>query len=147
MVKGFPDLERGESASVTGRRHIPTRVFKQAARLTKQAARITAALEGINPINAGKKRDEAITLLQKFFPDMEDFETKTRRYKREFERLEKENADLVKKVDAAKPSVKDRLAEGTLRSELQDLRRFVDSLPEEIRRQARPPQKSHGQRR
>ena len=35
MVKSFPDIERGESASVTGRRHIPTRIFKQAVSLTK----------------------------------------------------------------------------------------------------------------
>lgn len=36
MVKKYPDLERGESASETGRDHIPTRVFKQMARLNKQ---------------------------------------------------------------------------------------------------------------
>ena len=49
MVKAYPDLERGESASVTGRRHIPTRIFKQAVRLTKQAVRIQATLDEINP--------------------------------------------------------------------------------------------------
>ena len=74
MVKFYPDLKRGESASVTGRRHIPTRVFKQAVRLTKQMAVIQTALDGINPINAGKKRDEVLALLKKFFPGMEDFE-------------------------------------------------------------------------
>ena len=36
MVKAYPDIERGESASETGRRHIPMRVFKQAVKLTKQ---------------------------------------------------------------------------------------------------------------
>ena len=30
MVEQYPDLERGESASKTGRKHIPTRLFKQA---------------------------------------------------------------------------------------------------------------------
>ena len=30
MVEKYPDLERGESASKTGRKHIPTRLFKQA---------------------------------------------------------------------------------------------------------------------
>ena len=35
MAKAYPDIDRGESASVTGRRHIPTRVFKQAIRLSK----------------------------------------------------------------------------------------------------------------
>ena len=70
MVKAYPDLERGESASVTGRRHIPTRVFKQAVKLTKQMSAIHTALDGINPLNAGRKRDEVITLLKKFFPGM-----------------------------------------------------------------------------
>ena len=36
MVKKYPDFERGESASVTGRTHIPPRIFKQAIRLNKQ---------------------------------------------------------------------------------------------------------------
>jgi len=49
MVKSFPDIERGDSASVTGQRHIPTRVFKKAVRLTKQVAQIQKALDGINP--------------------------------------------------------------------------------------------------
>ena len=40
MVKKYPDLERGESASETGRDHIPPRLFKQMARLTKQAERL-----------------------------------------------------------------------------------------------------------
>ena len=52
MVKSFPDIERGESASRTGRKHIPTRVFKQAVKLTRQAAIITDTLNSINPINA-----------------------------------------------------------------------------------------------
>lgn len=149
MVKGFPDLERGESASKTGRKHIPTRVFKQAAHLTKQAERIQAALDGINPLNASKKRDEAVALLQKFFPDMEGLETRLRRYKREFDRQEKENADLVKKVNAAKPSIKDQLEKGNLFSEVQDLRRFYAAVPDDIKREVeaairQPQQRNRG---
>lgn len=36
MVKRWPDLERGESASETGRTHIPPRLFKEAAHLNRQ---------------------------------------------------------------------------------------------------------------
>ena len=54
MVEKYPNLERGESASKAGRKHIPTRLFKQAVSLSKQARAIEAALDGINPINAGK---------------------------------------------------------------------------------------------
>jgi hypothetical protein len=135
MVKAYPDLERGESASTTGRKHIPMRVYKQAAKLTKQATKIQTVLEDINPLNAGKKRDEAIQLLRKFFPDMEDFETRTRKYKREFERQERENKELNKKLDKAKPSIQDQLARGSLQSEVQDLRRFYNAVPEDIKRE------------
>ena len=86
MVKMFPDIERGEAASKTGRKHIPTRVFKQAVRLTKQAAAITEVLDSINPLNTGKKKEEILALLTKFFPGMENFETQIRKYKREIDR-------------------------------------------------------------
>ena len=47
MVENYPDLERGESASKTGRKHIPTRLFKQAVNLSKQARAIEATLDSI----------------------------------------------------------------------------------------------------
>ena len=46
MVEKYPDLERGESASKTGRKHIPTRLFKQAVNLSKQARAIEATQDG-----------------------------------------------------------------------------------------------------
>ncbi len=48
MVEKYPDLEHGESASKTGWKHIPTRLFKQAVSLSKQARAIEAVLDGIN---------------------------------------------------------------------------------------------------
>ena len=133
MVKKFPDLERGESASKTGRRHIPTRVFKQAANLSKQAARIQAEIDSINPINAGKKKAEIVALLDKFFPRMESFETQVRKYQREINSLAKENTSLEKKLDAAKPSVKDQLESGKLQQEIQFLRKFYTDTPDEYK--------------
>ena len=146
MVKSFPDIERGEAASKTGRRHIPTRVFKQAVRLTKQATQIKTALDGINPLNAGKKRDEAITLLEKFFPNIEKFETQVKKYRKEIDYLEKENAALTKKATAnEKDSIDRQMNTAKLQIEYRDLRQFVDSLPDEIKRQAKIPQKSQNQ--
>ncbi len=40
MVAKYPELARGESASITGRTHLPTQVFTQMARLTKKRQRI-----------------------------------------------------------------------------------------------------------
>jgi hypothetical protein len=155
MVKAYPDIERGESASDTGRRHIPTRVFKQAVRLTKQAARITATLDGINPLNAGKKRDEALALLQRFFPSMEDFEKQVRKYRREIKTLETDNANLKnetaelgKQVETGKKvRIAKQKSDNNLHIEYDNLRRFVDSLPEEIKRQCRQPQLTQTQQR
>ena len=146
MVKSFPDIERGESASVTGRRHIPTRVFKQAVHLSKQAEQIQSVLDNINPLNAGKKKDEVITLLNKFFPSMERFETQVRKHKRELGRLTKENTALAKKAEAAtKTSINKQLDENKLRSDYDNLRSFVNSLPEEIKQQFHSPQRTPNQ--
>ena len=148
MVKSFPNIERGESASVTGRRHIPTRVFKQAVRLTKQAAKIQETLDGINPLNARRKSDEALALLQKFFPNMEMFEAQVRKYKREIDQLEKENIVLAKRAEAGeKVSISKELEQNKLRSDYHNLRHFVDSLPEEIKRLAKLPSKAKNQQR
>ena len=148
MVKKFPDIERGESASVTGRRHIPTRIFKQAVNLTRQAGQIQAALDGINPLNTGKKRDEVVALLDKFSPNMERFETQVRKYKREIDYLEKENTALAKKAAAnEKDSIGRQMETARLQIEHRNLRAFVDSLPEEIKRQVQSPQKSQQQER
>lgn len=133
MVKSFPDIERGESASKTGRRHIPTRVFKQAVRLTKQATQIQEVLNSINPLNAGKKKEEAAALLHKFFPGMERLETQFKKYGKEIAMLEKENATLEKKLDASKPSVKDQLDAAKQQQEIQFLRQFYTSIPEEYK--------------
>ena len=148
MVKKFPDIERGESASETGMRHIPTRVFKQAVNLTKQAAQIQTTLDGINPLNAGKKKDEALALLQKFFPNMERFESQVRKYRREIDYLEKENATLAKKAASnEKDSIGRQMETAKLQANYHNLRQFVDSLPDEIKRQIRTPQKSQQQER
>ena len=142
MVKAFPDLERGESASKTGRRHIPTRVFKQAVRLTRQADKITETLGSINPLNAGRKKDEVLAMLHKFFPSMENFATNLKKYKREFEQMEKSNVALAKKAqEGEKSSISRDLNHSKLQSDYDNLRRFVDSLPNEIIQQAKLSQK------
>jgi len=143
MVKSFPNIDRGESASKTGRRHIPTRVFKQAVRLTRQAAQITATLDGINPLNAIKKRDEALQLLNKFFPSMENFETQVKKYKSEIDRLENNNAVLKKRAEAGeKISINRSIEQGKLQSDYENLLRFVQLLPDEIKQQAKLTQKT-----
>ncbi len=42
-----------------------SRLFKQAVNLSKQARAIEATLDGITPFNAGKKKEEALSMLKK----------------------------------------------------------------------------------
>ena len=70
MVRKYPDLERGESASQTGRDHIPPRVFKEMTRLTKQKAKLEELLAGIGVFNAKSRAAEiaAFEHIQILFP-------------------------------------------------------------------------------
>ena len=133
MVEKYPDLERGESASKTGRKHIPTRLFKQAVSLSKQARAIEAALDGINPLNAGKKKEEALSMLKKWFPQMENFSGQLKKYKVTINDLLAENEKLEARAKASeKGKMKDTMERAKLKSELDDLQRLVDRIPPDI---------------
>jgi hypothetical protein len=134
MVKGYPDLERGESSRKTGRQHIPTWVYKQAVHLDKQAERISGLLAEVNPLNAKKKTEEVTTLLHKFIPDYEKFASVLKKYRVGMADLKTENIVLKKEVDSGK-NVKKQLDTAKLESDYADLRRFVNSIPADIRRQ------------
>ena len=73
MSARWNELERGQSSMITGRKHIPTWLFKLGGRLDKQYEEIVAALSDINAFNAGKKRDKAISLLSAWLPEAEKF--------------------------------------------------------------------------
>ena len=79
---------------------------------------------------------------------MEKFETQVRKYRREIDYLEKENAALAKRAASnEKASIGRQMETAKLQIEYRNLRQFVDSLPDEIRRQVRAPQKSRQQER
>ena len=80
MVKKYPDLERGESASQTGRDHIPPRVFKEMTRLTKQKEKLEGLLAGINPFNAKSRAEEIGKLLDGYIPAVEKMQTLLTKY-------------------------------------------------------------------
>src|SRR5699024_2723765 len=126
MVEKYPDWERGESASKTGRKHIPTRLFKQAVSLSRQARAIEATLDGINPLSAGKKKEEARSMLKKWFPQMENFSGQLKKYKVTINDLLAENEKLEARAKASeKDKMKDTMERAKLKSELDNLQRLV----------------------
>ena len=71
MVRKYPDLERGESASQTGRDHIPPRVFKEMTRLLKQKAKLEELLSGIGAFNAKSRAAEIAAFMDQYIPAVE----------------------------------------------------------------------------
>ena len=100
MVEKYPDLERGESASKTGRKHIPTRLFKQAVNLSKQARAIEATLGDIPRSTPERKRGSPLHA-EKWFPQMENFSGQLKKYKVTINDLLAENEKLEARAKAS----------------------------------------------
>ena len=133
MVNKYPDLERGESASETGRTHIPPRLFKEAVHLTRMKEQIMEILADTNPFNKKAKAEELEMLLGKYIPGVENMRTKLKKYDNAYRELTAENAELEKKLDSAsRESVHRRLEINQKLRELDELRGTVDAIPDEI---------------
>ena len=133
MVKKYPDLERGESASETGRDHIPPRLFKEAVHLNRMKEQIMAILNDTNPFNKKVKLDELEALLGKYVPGAEALRTKLKKYDTAYKAMAAENATLEKQLGAAsKESVLKKLEINEKLRELDELHRMVDGISPEI---------------
>ena len=133
MVKKYPDLERGKSASETGRDHIPPRLFKEAVHLNRMKEQIMAILNDTNPFNKKAKLDELEAQLDKYIPGAEALRTKLKKYDAAYKALTAENAALEKQLGASsKESVRKKLEINEKLRELDELHRMVDGIPPEI---------------
>lgn len=136
MKKAFPVLKRGESALVTKRNHIPTWLFKQSVSLVKQQKAIEQAVSEITMINAGKKKEEALALLDRFFPRLEAHLGRVKKYQATIDYLTQENVGLKEKV-ADQNSIRKTLEAAQLKRENEQLRALVAKIPPEVREQLR----------
>ena len=133
MVKKYPDLERGESASETSRTHIPPRMFKEAVHLNRMKDQIMAILNDSNPFNKKAKAEELEALLDKYIPGVEVMRTKLKKYDKTYKELTEENAELEKKLSSAsRESIQKKLETQRKLNELDELRCTVEVLPPEI---------------
>ena len=140
MVKKYPDLERGESASETGRDHIPPRVFKEMTRLTKQKAKLEELLAGVNAFNAKGKAAEIGAFLDKYIPAVEQMHTTLKKYNTAFIATTAENKKLKKKTEqleqsldkATQESTLKKLADAKLHRDYEDAVAVLDRIPKEV---------------
>ena len=140
MVIKYPDLERGESASQTGRDHIPPRIFKEMTRLNKQRQKLDEFLTGIGPLNSKKRAAEISKLLDGYIPAVEKMQTQLKKYNVAFtktatenKRLKKKNAELAQSLEAAtKTSVLKELRDAQLKRDYEDALALLERIPQEI---------------
>ena len=140
MVKQYPELERGESASQTGREHIPPRIFKEMTQLTKQKEQLDALLVGINPFNGKSRAAEISKVLDSYIPNVARMRDQLRKYNVAFtktaaenEKLKEKNKTLSASLDKAKEgSVLKRLEDAKLRQDYEAALKTLDSIPPEV---------------
>ncbi len=133
MSKKYPELERGESASDTARTHIPPRLFKEAVHLNRMKESILQILNETNPFNKKAKAEELDALLEKYIPSLENLKTKIKKYDKVYKELTAENAELEKQLDkASRQSIFKKLEIERKLSELDELRKTVEAIPDDI---------------
>ena len=147
MVIKYPDLERGESASQTGRDHIPPRIFKEMTRLNKQRQKLDELLTGIGPLNGKKRAVEISKLLDGYIPAVEKMQTQLKKYNVAFtetttenKRLKKKATELEQSLEAAtKTSVLKELRDAQLRRDYEDALALLERIPKEVLDEFRKP--------
>ena len=140
MVKQYPELERGESASQTGREHIPPRIFKEMTQLTKQKEQLDSLLVGITPFNGKSRATEISKVLDSYIPNVARMKDQLRKYNVAFtkttaenEKLKEKNKTLSASLDKAKEgSVLKRLEDVKLRQDYEAALKTLDSIPPEV---------------
>ena len=136
MVRKYPDLERGESASKTGRSHIPPRVFKEVVHLSRMKEQIMTLMADSNLLNKKSKMEELGALLDKYVPASEAMRTKLKKYDKAYRELSDENtaleAELKTTQNAGREKIANKLKYGKMEQELSELHALMDNIPPEI---------------
>ena len=79
MAERWPELERGTPAVETKRKHLTPQWYKKVTAMDAKLEKLEATLNGINVLNAGKKREEAVALLAQLLPEVESFQAEIQR--------------------------------------------------------------------
>ena len=94
------------------------------------------------------EKEEALSMLKKWFPQMENFSGQLKKYKVTINDLLAENEKLEVRAKASeKGKMNDTMERAKLKSELDDMRRLVDRIPPEILAELKRQQRQHGKER
>ena len=133
MAEEFPQLERGQSAAVTKRKHVPTWLYKQAHRLNDEMVQIQKELKNTGALNAGKQREKILALLEKWYPEVNAFEAKLKPYDERIRALVQRARELHSDAERAQWRTEQEHQEKlSLIYELREYQSFIDSIPEDV---------------
>jgi len=132
MVKKYPDFERGESASSTGRVHLTPQQYKAAIHLTEQRTSIMDKIRSVNVFNMKTLMPEIMVDLDKYIRGAEGFKTQLVKVARRNKDLEAEVASLEKQLESGTQSVLQELQEKQRLLELEEKEKLLINIPPEI---------------
>ena len=93
-------------------------------------------------MNAGKKKEEALSMLKKWFPQMENFSGQLKKYKFTINDLLEENKKLETRAKASEAGkIKNTMEKAKLESDLYNMQRLLERIPPEILEQVRSEQR------
>ena len=151
MAERWPELERGTPAVETKRKHLTPQWYKKVTAMDAKLEQLEATLNGINFLNAGKKREEAVAQLAELLPQVESFQTEMQRMKdaitreRQDKNLQKEiNEDLRSALNEERNrSFDQRLKISELERRYKSLEHLLGKIPREELEKFLPKQKEY----
>lgn len=144
MVEEFLQLERGQSAAVTKRKHVPTWLYKQAHQLTGEMKQIRKEIKNIGTLNAGKQREKILKLLMDWYPQVNAFEAKLRPYDAQLKIMEQNETILRQNEQRAQwLQQQERQEKESLLYELREYQDFIESIPEDVFAELKRQYESH----
>lgn len=138
MAEEFSQLERGQSAAVTKRKHVPTWLYKQAHQLTGEMKQIRKEIKNIGTLNAGKQREKILKLLMDWYPQVNAFEAKLRPYDAQLKIMEQNETILRQNEQRAQwLQQQERQEKESLLCELREYQDFIESIPADVLKELR----------
>ena len=143
MAERWPELERGTPAVETKRRHLTPQWYKKVTAMDAKLEKLETALSGINVLNAGKKREEAVALLAQLLPEVESFQAEIQRMQQavlqslSMQRCSAEENETLKDELAAerRKSAEQRVKLTVLEERYKRAGKILSNVPKEMLRQ------------
>ena len=140
MAERWPELERGTPAVETKRKHLTPQWYKKVTAMDAKLEKLETALIGINVLNAGKKREEAIETFRQFLPEVESFQAEIQRMQQavaqslSMQRCSAEENEALKDELTAerRKSAEQRSKLTVLEERYKRMEKLLDSIPKEF---------------